>query len=161
MAKRIRARSTSRAWAVREWASCSRAWRSSGVSGRRVTLAWFMGAPPFARRPHPSYVRSEALVLLPDAPVSHEGKVLSVAFSPDGKAVLTGSADNTARLWDASTGQPIGAPMQHQLYVLAVAFSPGGKTVLTSSADGTARFWDSAGGQPIGAPMQHQGSVVA
>ena len=41
----------------------------------------------------------------------------------------------TARLWDAATGQPIGAPMKHQGVVMAVAFSPDGKTVLTGSCD--------------------------
>ena len=52
-----------------------------------------------------------------------------MAFSPDGKTVLTGSDDKTARLWDASTGQPIGQPLTHQDAVRAVAFSPDGKTV--------------------------------
>src|SRR3954469_25816686 len=69
MASRSRARSTNRAWAVRDAASCSRPWRSSGVSPRSVTLARVMGAPPFARRPHLSYVRARALVLLADAPL--------------------------------------------------------------------------------------------
>ena len=78
----------------------------------------------------------------------------AVAFSPDGKAVLTGSEDKTARLWDAATGQPIGRPMRHQGGVLAVAFSPDGKTVLTGSEDQTARLWDAATGQPIGPPLQ-------
>ncbi len=41
------------------------------------------------------------------------GQVLSVAFSPDGKTILTGSQDKTARLWDAATGRPIGPPMPH------------------------------------------------
>jgi WD40 repeat protein len=66
-----------------------------------------------------------------------------VAFSPDGKTVLTGSHDKTARLWDAGTGKPIGAPLQHQGPVVAVAFSPDGKTVLTGSGwpDKSARLW--------------------
>ena len=59
-----------------------------------------------------------------------------MAFSPDGKTVLTGSSDKTARLWDAATGRPLGLPMKHQDLVRAVAFSPDGKTVLTGSADG-------------------------
>jgi len=41
----------------------------------------------------------------------HQREVDAVAFSPDGKSVLTGSWDNTARIWDAATGQPIGTPM--------------------------------------------------
>ena len=36
----------------------------------------------------------------------HQASVQAVAFSPDGKTVLTGSWDKTARLWDAATGQP-------------------------------------------------------
>ena len=39
--------------------------------------------------------------------------VWSVAFSPDGKTILTGSFDKTARLWDAATGRPLGQPMEH------------------------------------------------
>ena len=75
-----------------------------------------------------------------------------MAFSPDGKTVLTGSNDKTARLWDAATGQPLGLPMMHQDGVRAVAFSPDGKTVLTGSEDKTARLWDAATGRPLGLP---------
>src|SRR5262249_10195824 len=80
---------------------------------------------------------------------------------PDGKTVLTGSGDKTARLWEAAAGRPLGKPLQHQGMVVAVAFSPDGKTVLTGSTDKMARLWEAATGQPLGAPLQHQGSVRA
>jgi WD40 repeat protein len=54
-----------------------------------------------------------------------------VAFSRDGTTVITGSHDNTARLWDASKGRPRGEAMTHQGPVNAVAFRPDGKTILT------------------------------
>jgi tetratricopeptide (TPR) repeat protein len=63
-----------------------------------------------------------------------------VAFSPDGKAVLTGSVDNTARLWSAASGKELTPPLRHQGQVTAVAFSPDGKAVVTGSQD-TARLW--------------------
>jgi WD40 repeat protein len=91
--------------------------------------------------------------------LTHRGPVWAVAFSPGGKTVLTGSFDGTARLWDASTGWPIGQPMVHQGIVRAVAYGPGGKAVLTGSEDGTARLWDGNSGMPIGQPMVHQGAV--
>jgi tetratricopeptide (TPR) repeat protein len=84
-----------------------------------------------------------------------------VAFSPHGKTVLTGSDDTTARLWDASTGQPIGQPLHHDAEVPILAFSPDGKIVVTGSWDKTARLWDATTGQPIGSPMRHNDYVRA
>ena len=66
-------------------------------------------------------------------PLTHLNVVYAAAFSPDGKTVLTGSYDKTARLWDSTTGQPLGLPMTHHDRVYAVAFSPDGKAVFTGS----------------------------
>jgi WD40 repeat protein/tetratricopeptide (TPR) repeat protein len=76
-----------------------------------------------------------------------------VAFSPDGKTVVTGSADGTARLWDAATGATLGVALAHQGAISSVAFSPDGKSVLTASRDKTARLWDANPGQPVGEPI--------
>ncbi|HEY2252534.1 MAG TPA: hypothetical protein VGH74_15780, partial [Planctomycetaceae bacterium] len=58
------------------------------------------------------------------------------------KTILTGSEDNTARLWETSTLLQIGPPLKHQSSVRSVAFSPDGRTMLTASVDGSAQFWD-------------------
>ena len=57
-------------------------------------------------------------------PMQHKGTVLGVAFSKDGHHVATASADNTARVWDAATGKPIGEPFRHDDSVYDVAFQP-------------------------------------
>jgi WD40 repeat protein len=93
--------------------------------------------------------------------LQHQAEVQAVAFSPDGKTMLTGSRDNTARLWETATGKPFGLPLQHQGIVVAVAFGPDGKTVLTGSGDRTARLWETATGKPLGSPLQHHDGVRA
>jgi WD40 repeat protein len=87
--------------------------------------------------------------------------VIAVAFSPDGKTVLTGSDDHAARIWDATTGEPAGPHLTPQDGVITMAFHPGRKLVLTGSRDGTARLRDMTTGQPVGRPLEHQSAVVA
>jgi hypothetical protein len=75
-------------------------------------------------------------------PLQHQSWVWAAAFSPDGRLVVTTSMDNTARVWDATTGQPAGVPMPHQGQIYRAAFSPNGRFVVTASTDKTARVWN-------------------
>ena len=72
----------------------------------------------------------------------HKDRVLSVAYSPDGSLIATGSSDNTIRLWDGATGQRKKILMGHTGEVYSVAFSPDGLTLASGSGDDTIRLWD-------------------
>ncbi|KIK66938.1 hypothetical protein GYMLUDRAFT_156943, partial [Collybiopsis luxurians FD-317 M1] len=85
----------------------------------------------------------------------HTDWVWSVACSPDGKRILSGSADKTIQIWNAETGTPIGEPLQgHTDWVGSVVFSPDGKRIVSGSGDKTIRIWNAETGSPIGEPLQ-------
>ena len=95
---------------------------------------------------------------------AHSHWVMSVAFSPDGKTIVSGSRDQTLKVWDAGasaltpsnpqpkTYRPVLAAASlelkaenenaHSSLVLSVAFSPDGKTIVSGSADQTLKVWD-------------------
>jgi WD40 repeat protein len=85
------------------------------------------------------------------------GPVRTVAYSPDGSLVLTGSAGGTARLWHADGA--LAHVLPHHGPVTAAAFSPDGSLVLTASDDHTARLWRTATGRAV-AIFPHPGRVT-
>ena len=89
----------------------------------------------------------------------HKSYVRSVAFSPDGKTIVSGSGDKTIRLWDLQ-GNAIGQPfVGHEDPISSVAFSPDGRTIVSGSRDKTIRLWDLQGnaiGQPF---VGHEGYI--
>jgi WD40 repeat protein len=93
-------------------------------------------------------------------PLKHRGAVASAAFSPDGARVVTASHDQTARIWDAATGDPVSPPLEHHGTVVSAAFSPDGTRVITASADMSARVWDVASGALALPPLEHRSFVV-
>ncbi len=74
----------------------------------------------------------------------HTRTVFSVAFSPDGVLLASGSFDDTVKLWDVETRTNIATLEGHTRSVSSVAFSPDGVTLASGSSDGTAKLWDVA-----------------
>jgi WD40 repeat protein len=85
--------------------------------------------------------------------------VHSVAFSPDGKQVVSGSGDRTVRFWDATTGATLQSLEGHSDWVNSVAFSPDGKQVVSGSRDRTVRLWDATTGAALQTLEGHSSSV--
>ena len=86
----------------------------------------------------------------------HTSFVFSVAFSQDGRHIVSGSLDRTIRVWDAQTSdQVLGSPLQgHTDSVLSVAFSQYGRHIVSGSLDRTIRVWDAQTGDQVGNPLQ-------
>ncbi|MBS1787586.1 MAG: hypothetical protein JST85_07690 [Acidobacteria bacterium] len=84
----------------------------------------------------------------------HQGDVVAIDFSPDGKRLASASWDNTARVWDVASGQELLQFTGHKEHVWSVRFSPDGRRIATGSADQTIRIWDAATGKELLPPLK-------
>ena len=81
----------------------------------------------------------------------HTECVISVAFSPAGKSLATGSLDMSVLLWDVASHRQVGTPLiGHTSPINSVLFSPDGKTLATASDDKIVRLWDVASHRQVG-----------
>ncbi|HVV02284.1 MAG TPA: c-type cytochrome domain-containing protein [Verrucomicrobiae bacterium] len=79
----------------------------------------------------------------------HSDAVYSVALSPDGKVLATGSYDQKIKLWEAATGKELKTLSGHNGCVYALAFRPDGKVLASASADRTVKLWDAQTGERL------------
>ncbi|MBN8574768.1 MAG: hypothetical protein J0M05_12715, partial [Candidatus Kapabacteria bacterium] len=81
----------------------------------------------------------------------HASSVRSVAFSPDGSRIASGSSDETIKIWDVSTGKELRTLTGHTGWVNSVAFSPDGRKIASGSGIGDAsiKIWDASMGKEL------------
>ncbi|KAF8657604.1 hypothetical protein AX14_007843, partial [Amanita brunnescens Koide BX004] len=91
----------------------------------------------------------------------HDDAVNSIAFSPDGSKIISGSSDKTIRVWDASTGVEMLPPLLgHGHWIYSAAFSPDGSKIISGSVDKTIRVWDAHTGVEMLPPLRgHDGAI--
>jgi WD40 repeat protein len=91
----------------------------------------------------------------------HAEGITSIAFSPDGGTIASGSLDGTLKIWDAATGVEVHTFRGHSGNVNVVAFTPDGKRIVSGSDDHTVRLWDVPTGRNVRTLKGHTGSVIS
>src|SRR5436190_11576144 len=127
--------------------------------GWKLSPGW-SGSTPIGARPDPADATSVKAQPQLVVQLGHAGNVLSVAYAQDGQTALTGSDDQTARLWDIVTSKEIRRFEGHSDAVQSVAISVDGQSVLTGSSDTTARLWNTATGAEI-RRFEHPAAVTS
>ena len=133
------------------------------IVGRIGTVAALHNAQ---RDPDPHFVLESTTLTSPKTPApstwrGHKGSVHSCAFSPDGRRVVSASADFSLRIWDASAGQTLLALAGHTGSVNGCAFSPDGKLLASASDDQTVGLWDAISGKLLQMLAGHTSIVTA
>ncbi len=93
---------------------------------------------------HRSVLTSRVALVL-----QHDDLVNNVIYSPDGNHIATASADKTAKIWDAKTGELLLTLAGHTDEVWGLTYSPDGKRIATSSPDKTVKVWDAINGKEL------------
>jgi WD40 repeat protein len=85
----------------------------------------------------------------------------TIAVSPDGRRIASGSQDNTIKVWDAATGAELMTLRGHSARVVTAAFSPDGQRIASAAYDGTIKIWDVARAEELLTLNGHKGGTGA
>lgn len=105
----------------------------------------------------PEWVKSHLVMPLK----GHSDRVEACAYSPDSSRIVSASADNTLKIWDAETGKEIATLKGHGSTVNACTYSPDGRRIISACEDGTLKVWDAQTGKEIMSLQGHNARRAA
>ena len=106
--------------------------------GQRIASAGWDGGESFTVKVWDAQTGQKVFFTLPGG----LKEFFAVAFSPDGRHLVTGSANKTVQVWDARTGENVGTLGAHERMIRGVVFSRDGRRLASLSVDGVVKLWD-------------------
>jgi len=128
-------------------------------TGIATAVALTVGISHFSI-PDSSFAGGEKISLA-NTLTGHSKQVYSVAISPDGQILASGSVDNTIKLWSLSNGKPLRTLSGHSSKVRSLAISPDGQKIVSGSWDGTIKLWNLQTGQLLKTLSGHTDGVLS
>lgn len=108
--------------------------------------------------------RGNAVLHMPPIPkrfFAHDGAVVAVAYSPDGKILLTAGGASGAKLWDAETGLAVSRPLKLGGILSAAAFSKDGSKLVLGDSEGDVRIFEVATQKTVGRPIEQRKEITS
>src|SRR6266498_4132641 len=125
---------------------------------------WYQDSPVWTQWKHqfafiPSISLPKGTITVPLLTMTIDSPVTCIAFSPDSNRIVSGSDDQSVRVWDAKTGEQLRELQGHTSWVSSVAFSPGGNKIVSGSGDHSVRVWDAKTGEQLRELQGHTSCV--
>src|SRR6267378_1393082 len=115
---------------------------------------WYQHSPVWRHWRHhfafiPSISLPKGTITVPLLSITTNTPIFCIAFSPDGNQIVSGSGDQSVRVWEAKTGEQLRELQGHTSAVYSVAFSPDGNQIVSGSCDESVQVWDAQTGEQL------------